>query len=235
MKDNKTMKTTSESSPKPPEGSRRLRKGGLSRTMLLATAVAGASTALMTANADIIHSGQQNLSTSSDIGVVFDEDNEPVNIDGADASEFTLQSFNEKGSDFHLLAFMSANFGVIPDNVDGAMAQRLTLGAPIGNASTFAGGTLGIVDNIWGTLLWPASEDGYIGFSFNPSGSQALYGWGLINISGDSKIMTLKEWAYENTGLSITAGAVPEPSTGTLALGGLGAFALWRKRPKATS
>jgi len=201
--------------------------------MLLATAVAGASTALMTANAEIIHSGSQNLSTSADIGVVFDEDNEPVNVDSAGASEFTLQSFNEKESDFHWLTMLSPDFGVVGD---GDIAQRLTFGESIGNASTFYGGAyLTLVDNRYGTFVWPAGEEGYIGFTFNPSGSQALYGWGRIGISGDAKIMTLHEWAYDNTGSGIPAGTVPEPTSATLALGGLAAFGLLRYRPKATS
>jgi len=236
------MKTGTESSTNPPEGSRRLRKGGLSRTMLVATAVAGASTALMTANAEVVYSGQQNLSTSSLLGVVFDEDNEPVNLDGAANNEFTLQSFNEKGSDFHTLLFSSPDFSLaLGDNLSETyVVHSLTGGVLIGPSMAFdapfpSSGVV-VIENIPNDY-WMAGSDAYFGFQFNPSGSQVLYGWGHLTISGDATVMTLVDWAYDNTGASIMTAAmpVPEPAAGTLILGGLAALAFWRKHAKATS
>jgi len=240
MKDNKTMKTTSESSPKPPEGSRRLRKGGLSRTMLKATAVAGASTALMTANADIIYSGSQNLSTSSTAQPEFVDDNNPVNIDGSGANEFILNSFNGKGSDFHLFFFSSPDFSLALGNnlsqtyLVHALASGVEIGPGMAFDAPFTSSGKVVIENIPNDD-WMAGSDAYFGFRFNPSGSQMLYGWGNLTISADATVMTLVDWAYENTGVSITTGAVPEPTTGTLALSGLAAAAILRKRPKATS
>lgn len=69
-----------------------------------------------------------------------------------------------------------------------------------------------------------------MGFSFNPTGSQALYGWAQFSISADALTMTLIDYAYEDSGSAIATGAIPEP--GTIAMGTIGAgiFFLVRRR-----
>ena len=52
--------------------------------------------------------------------------------------------------------------------------------------------------------------------------------------------VTLTDWAYDDTGAKIIAGAIPEPGSATLAMGGalvLGAAGVrqWRKRKSATA
>lgn len=78
--------------------------------------------------------------------------------------------------------------------------------------------------------------DNYIGFRFDGGSMTTLYGWARINVTSTS--VTIAEWAYENSGAGLNVGAtssataVPEPSTHSLALLGLGAagVAAWRRR-----
>lgn len=62
-----------------------------------------------------------------------------------------------------------------------------------------------------------------------------LYGWASVTLStgGFSGIVTINNWAYEDSGAGINMGAIPESSDVALGLGGLalGAVGLrsWRK------
>ncbi len=93
---------------------------------------------------------------------------------------------------------------------------------------------------------FPDGGRGHIGFQFNPSGSLVLYGWAEVILTpgaGDSGTFEIVQWAYESSGGGITvrAGAVPEPASAASGLGllALGAAGLrrsrWLKRAKQTS
>jgi hypothetical protein len=80
--------------------------------------------------------------------------------------------------------------------------------------------------------------DFYMLFTFNPTGSQDLYGWihlnGHCNCGLDTEVVAM---AYEDSGAFIEAGASPEPATAiptglaALALGATG-LRRWRKSRK---
>ena len=81
--------------------------------------------------------------------------------------------------------------------------------------------------------------DNYFGFRFL-SGADLLYGWATINFDLTGGIVTIKEWAYNDTAdtpihIADTTNAIPEPSTPALTLLGLGAAGLraWRARKRA--
>ena len=63
----------------------------------------------------------------------------------------------------------------------------------------------------------------YIGFYFD-NDTVHNYGWALVQGSPASSAGSVIGWAYENTGNSITVGAIPEPSSFVLC--GIGGFAL---------
>jgi hypothetical protein len=91
-------------------------------------------------------------------------------------------------------------------------------------------------------VLQDRQGDFYLLFTFNPTGSQDLYGWlhlnGLTNECGCQTLDTqLIDMAYEDSGAFIQTGASPEPATmiptglGALALGATG-LRRWRKSRK---
>ena len=78
----------------------------------------------------------------------------------------------------------------------------------------------------------------YIGFRFNPSGTE-LFGWANVTLTdgGSFGTFVINEWAYDDSGSSIQTGqtsAVPEPATYALGLGALalGAAGLRRMRQR---
>ena len=97
-----------------------------------------------------------------------------------------------------------------------------------------------VVTNVNGSdyAIWTTGERAFIGFSFRDAANQLDYGYVEVEMDafvsaanpGGVKFFSL---AYENSGGSINAGAVPEPSTlAALAFGaiGLGAAALRRRK-----
>jgi hypothetical protein len=81
---------------------------------------------------------------------------------------------------------------------------------------------------------------GYVGVRFvnEALGGITNFGWVLLSTtSGSSGFpVTVVSWAYENSGGSIAAGAIPEPSTtallGVMAAGAFG-VRQWRRRKAA--
>lgn len=76
---------------------------------------------------------------------------------------------------------------------------------------------------------WQPGDTGYLGFQVNLSGT-TCYGWAQVDMLANYQTRLL-DFAYDNSGSSITAGAIPEPAS-SMALMALGAagFALWKRR-----
>jgi hypothetical protein len=78
--------------------------------------------------------------------------------------------------------------------------------------------------------------NGYVGFEFDLNGD-TRYGWARLNLNANllnDPVATVLDFAYEDSGLGIEVGAVPEPSTlalGCLAAGAFG-LTLWRRKRK---
>ena len=210
----------------------RLRKSGLSRALVGAAAVGSTGSALMTANAAVIYSGPQNLSTNALLGRdPPSADTEMVNIDASGDFEFVMVSFSGKGPATHVLSSSAGekiSSGLNNPFHGGAYIGNLSAGATIGPGGPFASGWDVFTDEVY-SGEWPAGSNGFIGFKFNPTGSQDLYGWGKVTLSPDNSILTLVDWAYENTGATIHAGDIPEPSTFVLLGASMIAAAVWRR------
>lgn len=59
----------------------------------------------------------------------------------------------------------------------------------------------------------------YLGFQFVPEGSTSnLFGWMKVTFTINQPSGIIHEWAWEDNGTAITAGAVPEPSAAILGL-----------------
>ncbi|MCE2924781.1 MAG: hypothetical protein LW822_04905 [Phycisphaeraceae bacterium] len=105
-----------------------------------------------------------------------------------------------------------------------------TPGAPFNfGYSTATGGTA-----IVGTTPaggWTFNANNTFGFSFRDASNNVRYGWARIALGGSPGVRTLVDYAYENSGGTIAAGAIPTP--GAAALLGVGALAGLRRRRRA--
>jgi hypothetical protein len=76
---------------------------------------------------------------------------------------------------------------------------------------------------------WAVDTTGYAGFTFD-LGSGPLYGWLQIHFDASGTDFTVQQWAYDDAGVPITVGTIPEPSVAILL--GLGVAALaaaWKR------
>ena len=88
---------------------------------------------------------------------------------------------------------------------------------------------------------WAQNEIAFGAFRLNAGSGNYNYGWIQLqwqdlNLDGYADKVTALDWAYEsavNTSIKAGAGATPEPSRALLALAGLGAMALRRRRKAA--
>jgi len=190
-----------------------------------------AAPAIPTTDATIIWSGPVNINIpSTTAGVYLNfatgvHDPNPANVPGWDVNPYgsaSLTMFNPS----------APAGGVYVGDANGY--YNLTPGTLISAASTYTSG------NISSTSPNPLnfnSSNNIIGIRFQneSAGNQTQYGWMRISLSGSqaSQPRAIVEFAYEDSGAGIMAGAIPEPSTlallGVMAAGALGVRA-WRKR-----
>jgi len=204
----------------------RFRSTGLARS---AAALAVGATALGSAQAGIIYSGVQDIAVNTSAG--YPGDAQGVDLDFSGDAEFRwaggqfdpMSSSLTGQTDQHTDGF--AVIGNLPNPQSLVVGTRqFAAGFEIGPGGDFQ---LGKQINRFYTSVgslgeWDAGETAYFGFQFTPA-STPLYGWGQVSFDGT--YLTLMDWAYEDTGASITAGhtgvaAAPVPgSTALLALG----------------
>jgi hypothetical protein len=188
-----------------------------------------AAPAIPSTDATIIWSGPVNINIpSTTAGVYLNfvtgvNDPNPANVPGWDVNPWgstLLSMFNPS----------APAGGVYVGDATGYF--NLAPGTLISGASTFTSGNISP-----STPLNFNSSNNIIGIRFQneTAGNQTQYGWMRISLSGTqaSQPRAIVEFAYEDSGAGIMAGAIPEPSTlallGVMAAGALGVRA-WRKR-----
>ena len=78
---------------------------------------------------------------------------------------------------------------------------------------------------------WAPGSTGYAGFVFDDGGGIPLYGWLQVEFDATGTDFTILGFAYDDTGATITAATIPEPSTALLlGLGLVGLSIKFRKR-----
>ena len=192
--------------------------------------VALAGGAIKNAEAVIIYSGVQNI-------------NVPQTLDGVYINFVTgATSFaNFAGADFNpyfnnaVLAFFGTG-GTNGTLSSGTASPSNTIRLNMGDVIS-AGGAYTTGQSVGSAFT--SGGQGYVGVRFfNEALGITNFGWVLMSTTNNSTAFpaTVVSWAYETSGGSITAGAIPEPTTtallGVMAAGALG-VRQWRKRKAA--
>ena len=183
-------------------------------------AVAGTATK---SEAAIVWSGAVNLPIALTVNglylnVVTGAINEPGNTGGSTVPGWDL---NPYGSTSLIMFNPSVPSGGV------YVMGNIASGTTIDGSSVYGSGTAAIPPFV------ANSDNNLVGFRFQneAAGNQIQYGWFRLHLGADTLAgRTLVEYAYDNTGAGIQAGAVPAP--GSVALLALGALGLAGRRRK---
>ncbi len=163
----------------------------------------------------------------------------PLDMDGDSSADLTFgYNFAFLGvrseQDSRLLVWLSP-----PPNISGPIAPLAT-GFQIGPDS--GSGSLqwfGDDFDVFDTLVYCTDrcsgafrgQHAYMGVEFERAGA-THYGWVLLNVASDYPAGRIEAWAWETRpGEAILAGAVPEPSTWALLIGG-GVLMVWFRQKR---
>ena len=192
-----------------------------------------------TADAAVIYSGVQNLSSDN----VVD-----INSDGTNDFAFTISSFN--GFSTYAGAYLNPLAGAEFIKTGAFDVKKLASGSSISAGANFldveGAFRYVVIDSVgdvfeeadWQGAVAPNTTSGFAGVKINDNGTD-IFGWLRFSVEnspldGTPVKVTLIDWAYEDTGAAILAGqtsAVPLPgSLGLLAMGASGIAAFRRRK-----
>lgn len=224
----------------------------LKKNLALALAACGMAVAAPTSQATIVYTDSPALTVNTPNDAIYFNlttgaawtGTNSLNHGDTTGAEFSL-SFNGGDFDAPFIIGHSDSGSVMANelgNPDGYGAVRFAEGDSISKSliPPYLGGyytAIGLSYS-WTNTSWLPGDRGYLGFQFKPTGQDdMLYGWADVSYNAD-KSLTLYNFAYEDDGSAIKAGAiqsVPEPSSVALTLlaaGGLMAVGM-RKKAKA--
>lgn len=191
---------------------------------LLLSALAAASS-----SAAIVYSGPQNLTISSTFDSLFLDVDGGVS-GGSPTVGWDIEAFFG-GEGFG----NSENFQPVRQTVavDSAIV-RLEIGDIVDGSGIYAATFAGSDSHIGpGAGQFQSGVTGYLGFRMYTNDAEGpYYGWMRVNLSNTGENGTIIDWAYENTGASITVGAVPEPSALVFTMLSAGVVASRRSRAR---
>lgn len=184
-----------------------------------ALAAGAAAATAMSAGADIVYSGAQDISIAQ-----FSSLN--LNIDGDAYGDLLLKNYVFSGG-----AYQGATVNFYPGKLVGFNAGPNNLAYVSALAAGFTVDSASVGASFFGSLAYGAgnpnaqfnsASNAFLGLSF-ASGANIYYGWVRVSIDNASGSFIVHDWAYENSGAGIATGAVPAPGAlGLLALGAPG-------------
>lgn len=176
----------------------------------------------------VIYSGLQNIAIPTTFdGVYLDIDNGHIStstILGWDVNFFFGGVGIAASTGFQPARMSTSNESTVlkyalNDAIDGSLnyagAQETGSGDHLGMAGNFQNGV-----------------QGYLGFKFTKNNSSGpYYGWMRVTLTANTSGALIHDWAWEDSGAFILAGAmVPEPGRALMILAGLAVACLRRKR-----
>jgi hypothetical protein len=194
----------------------------------------GIACAINTASAAVIYSGLQNIviTTGNFDGVYVDlqNTNNATNHGVSPVTGWDLNMFMGGVGEYN-----QANLQPVRANSGDSFSliQNLAFGTMINGSSTFASGIGGSdTDHIgFGAGKFEPGMPGYLGFRLTGPGGP-MYGWVRMTLTFDDPGAMIHDWAFDDSGASILAGMVPEPSRALLMLLGTAGMILRRRRPR---
>lgn len=184
---------------------------------LLKTSIAGAVLTASTEGA-VIYSGPINLTLTFQNG-----DELYVDFEGMNAA---IQASPIAGDDIFIADYSSDDFTVeTPESSvarTGSNLLEFSAGQSIGFGSNFGA---------YGDLRDGSTFDTSLGQYGGIRLDTGNYGWAQLSFDSVNNTVTLVDFAYEDTGSAIAAGAVPEPSTLAALLLAGSTLAFRRRRP----
>jgi hypothetical protein len=175
--------------------------------------------------AAIVYSGEQNLSIAQ-----FSSLN--LNLDGDAYGDVLLKNYVFGGGNYQgayvnfspgkLVTFSANGLGYVSALASGASIDSSTVGSFIGSMAYGGSNPNAQFNNV---------SNAFLGLSF-ASGANLYYGWVRVSVNNAAGTFVVHDWAYDNSGAGIAAGAVPAP--GPLALLAAGAAGLSRLRGRKT-
>jgi len=177
---------------------------------------AAAAAAAAAADASIVYSGTQNISISQ-----FSSLN--LNLNGDAYGDVLLKNYVFGGGNYQG-AYVNFFPGKLVTFSSGGLSYVSALSAGFainsGSVGTFFGSMAYGSENP--SAQFNNANGSYLGLSF-ASGANVYYGWVRVSINNSTGSFVVNDWAYENSGAGILAGAVPAPGAlGLLALGPAG-------------
>ena len=194
-----------------------------------AYATAAAAAAAAGAQADIVYSGTQNIAINQ-----FSSLN--LNLDGDAYGDVLLKNYVFGGTNYQGAAVNFAPGKLVSFNAGSggfAYVSALSAGFAI-NASS-------VGPNFFGSMAYGSlnpnaqfqnASNAFLGLSF-ASGANTFYGWVRVSVNNSAGTFTVHDWAYENSGAGIAAGAIPAPGALGLFAAGASGLGLLRGRKRA--
>ncbi len=190
------------------------------------------------ATAAVIYSGLQNIAIPFG-GIPVGFDGVYINLDNGATSTSAITGWDI--NPFFGGAGIANNSNFQPARTGTGNSDpvvRLNNGDLVSSLLSFSTGFGGSGDPVAhignGANQFGDGSEGYLGFRFTTDTSAGpYYGWIRLEFTNNTSGGMIKDWAYDNTGSSLTIGSVPEPSRAIFLFFGISSLVLRRRRSVA--